>query len=143
VADIVSDFPIKAPRERVFEAISTPGGLDHWWTKSSAGEPRRDAVYQLDFGPGFHWQGVVTRFEPPGRFELEIVAADADWLGTTLAFELDQGPDSTVVRFSHRGWPNPNDHWRVSCYCWPMYLRIMRRWLEHGETVPYEQRLDV
>jgi len=30
----------------------------------------------------------------------------------------------------------------VSCYCWAMYLRIMRRYLEHGESVPYERRLD-
>jgi hypothetical protein len=28
-------------------------------------------------------------------------------------------------------------------YCWAIYLRVLRRWLEHGERVPYEQRLDV
>jgi uncharacterized protein YndB with AHSA1/START domain len=30
----------------------------------------------------------------------------------------------------------------VSCYCWAMYLRVLRRYLEHGERVPYEGRLD-
>ena len=54
-----------------------------------------------------------------------------------------EGTDSTRVRFYHTGWPTENEHWRVSCYCWPMYLRIMRRNLEHGETVLYENRLDV
>jgi uncharacterized protein YndB with AHSA1/START domain len=34
-------------------------------------------------------------------------------------------------------------HYRVSCYCWAMYLRILKRYLEHGETVPYAKRLDV
>ncbi|MBI3448600.1 MAG: hypothetical protein HY049_06775 [Acidobacteria bacterium] len=47
------------------------------------------------------------------------------------------------MRFHHTGWPTANEHWRVSCYCWAMYLRLMRRFIEHGETVPYEDRLDV
>ncbi|MCH8956850.1 SRPBCC domain-containing protein, partial [candidate division KSB1 bacterium] len=36
-----------------------------------------------------------------------------------------------------------NEHYRVSCYCWAMYLRLLKRYVEHGETVPYEDRLDV
>ena len=32
---------------------------------------------------------------------------------------------------------------RTSCYCWVMYLRILKRYVEHGEMVPYERRLDV
>lgn len=47
------------------------------------------------------------------------------------------------VRFYHTGWPTENAHWRISCYCWAMYLRVMRRYLEHGDIVPYENRLDV
>jgi len=49
----------------------------------------------------------------------------------------------TQVRFSHRGWSEANDHYRTSCHCWALYLRILRRHLEHGEKVPHEQRLDV
>jgi hypothetical protein len=35
-----------------------------------------------------------------------------------------------------------NEHWRISCYWWAMYLRVLRRYLEHGESVAYEDRLD-
>jgi hypothetical protein len=28
-------------------------------------------------------------------------------------------------------------------FCWAIYLRIMRRHLEHGDIVPYENRRDV
>lgn len=49
----------------------------------------------------------------------------------------------TLVHFSHRGWRDANTHYRVSNCCWAMYLRILRRNIEHGETVPYEKRLDV
>ena len=36
MADIIHYFPISAPRSQVFAAISTPEGLDTWWTKRSA-----------------------------------------------------------------------------------------------------------
>ena len=39
--DIFHDFTIVAKRGAVFEAITTPRGLDEWWTKTSSGE--RDA----------------------------------------------------------------------------------------------------
>lgn len=37
------------------------------------------------------------------------------------------------------GGPRQN---RISCNCWALYLRILRRWLEHGEAVPYDKRLE-
>ena len=47
------------------------------------------------------------------------------------------------VLFYHKGWPSENECWRVSCSCWAMYLRLLRRNLEYGEFVPYEKRLEV
>ncbi len=49
----------------------------------------------------------------------------------------------TQVRFSHSGWADANDHYHTSCFCWAMYLRILKRYVEHGELVPYEKRLEV
>lgn len=62
MADILQEFIIKAPRDRVFELVSTPSGLDYWWTKSATGEAREGAEYALSFGLGFDWRGKVTRF---------------------------------------------------------------------------------
>ncbi len=59
--DIYHHFPIKAPARKVFAAVTTPEGLDAWWTKSSAGKPEKGGEYRLDFGPGYEWKAVVTR----------------------------------------------------------------------------------
>jgi len=48
-----------------------------------------------------------------------------------------------MVHFYHKGSPSVNAHYRVSCHRWALYLRILRRYLEHGEFVPYADRLDV
>jgi hypothetical protein len=49
----------------------------------------------------------------------------------------------TAVNFYHTGWPQKNEHYKISSYCWAMYLRILKRHLEYGESVPYEKRLQV
>lgn len=143
MADIFHDFPVKAPLIRVYEAVSTPGGLDTWWTKRSAGQPVEGSEFELWFGSEYDWRARVARAVSPAEFELEMTRADADWLGTRIGFHLNEQADATQVRFYHTGWPTFNEHWRISCYCWAMYLRILRRRLEHGEEVPYERRLDV
>jgi uncharacterized protein YndB with AHSA1/START domain len=42
MADIFHDFPINVPVDRVFSAVTTPEGLDTWWTQRSAGRPEDD-----------------------------------------------------------------------------------------------------
>jgi hypothetical protein len=83
----------------------------------------------------------VTRCVPGEAFEIEIVRAGEDWTGTRVGSQLAEG--ATRVRFHHVGWPKLNEHYHVSCSCWAMYLRVLKRYLEHGERVPYEKRLDV
>jgi len=141
--DILQEFPIAAVAARVYEAVSEPTLLDEWWTLGSTGAAEVGAEYDLDFGPGYRWGAVVTKAERGAAFELRITRADPDWLGTLVGFELEPVEHGTLVRFSHRGWPSANAHYRVSCHCWALYLRIMRRHLEHGESVPYDQRLAV
>jgi uncharacterized protein YndB with AHSA1/START domain len=144
MADILQEFTIKAPRKRVFETMATPAGLNRWWTKSAAGEAKENCEFELFFGPGDDWRGKVTRYSPESTFELLITEAHPDWVGTRVGCRLEaESPDVTRVRFYHTGWPKENEHWRVSCYCWAMYLRLLRRYLEYGEVVPYENRLDV
>jgi uncharacterized protein YndB with AHSA1/START domain len=141
--DIIQDLTINAAPARVFEMMAMPHGLDQWWTKSSSGTPILGTTYTLGFGPGYDWKARVTAADPGAKFELELTDAHPDWLGTRVGCELrGDGKRGTQMRFYHTGWPSANEHWSVSCYCWAMYLRIMRRYVEHGESVPYESRLD-
>ena len=143
--DILHDFPIQSPIQRVFEILVSPEGLDAWWTRESGGTPALGAEYRFWFGPEYDWRGVVSAFERPARIEWRMTVADADWLGTRVGFRLSPGAEAgtTQVEFRHLGWPERNAHYRISCFCWAMYLRLLRRYLERGEVVPYDNRLDV
>jgi uncharacterized protein YndB with AHSA1/START domain len=140
--DVFQDFPIKATARQVFEAVSAPAGLDAWWSQRTSGQAGQGAVYELGFGPGYNWLARVSRYVPDSEFELELIEADGDWTGTRVGFRLDQDKDVTRVRFYHTGWPEANEHYRVSCHCWAMYLRLLRRYVERGEVVEYDGRLD-
>lgn len=140
--DILHSFPIRAAAGKVFDAISTPAGLDSWWTSHAAGKPAEGAEYQLGFGPDYEWRATVSRFVPPTEFELHLTRCDPDWQDTRVRFRLEPDGGLTRVRFEHAGWGEANDHYQVSCYCWAMYLRLLRLYLETGQTVAYEERLE-
>lgn len=141
--DVVLDLSIKASAPQVFQAVSTPTGLDSWWTKRSDGSAVEGKEYELSFGPDYGWRAVVSKCAPDGEFELTLTDADEDWRGTRVGFRLEEKNGTTQVRFHHLGWPQANEHYRVSCYCWAMYLRLLKRYVEHSEVVPYEDRLEV
>jgi uncharacterized protein YndB with AHSA1/START domain len=140
--DVFQDFPIKAPARQVFEAVSTPAGLDAWWSQSSSGQAEEGAEYKLGFGPGYDWLARVSRCVPDTEFEFELTEADGDWKGTRVGFSLEESNGVTQVRFHHTGWPDANEHYRVSCHCWALYLRLLRRYVERAEVVEYENRLE-
>jgi uncharacterized protein YndB with AHSA1/START domain len=140
--DILHDLPVAASPARVFRAVSAPEELDRWWTRRASGPPVEGAEYELWFGPRYDWRARVTQCLRPRAFELELTRADADWLGTHVGFTLEERDGGTEVRFHHTGWPEENAHYRVSSFCWAMYLRLLKRHVERGESVPYDQRLD-
>lgn len=142
MASILHEFVIKAAPQGIFEAMTSPAGLDQWWTHYSSGEPRLDSTYALGFGPEYDWEARVTRCLKDQEFELELVEASDDWLGTRVGFRLEPLGDHTQVSFWHAGWKEETHHFRTSTFCWAMYLRLLRRYVERGEAVPYEERLD-
>lgn len=142
--DILMDFPVSAPPEAVYRAVSTPAGLDQWWTLTSSGSAEIGAMMALGFGPEYQWTARVTQCVTDREFELELVDAMPDWIGTRVGFSLaPTAGGGSQVRFRHVGWAEASDHFRRSAYCWAMYLRIMKLGVEEALRVPYAQRLDV
>ena len=143
MADILHSFVINAPLKAVFKNISTPKGLNNWWTKSAKGRAELNEMYTLDFGPGYKWEAVISKYIANKALEFQLTDASDDWVDTKVGFVLDNKKDITEVHFYHKGWPKNNEHYRISSFCWAMYLRILKRYVEFGEQVPYEKRLDV
>jgi uncharacterized protein YndB with AHSA1/START domain len=143
MADIYHTFRINAPASEVFEAIGSADVVSAWWALTAAGTPGLGEIYDLNFGPGYLWQAEVTIYEPDKRFEWQMIDAQSEWMNTRVGFSLEADEKGTVASFYHTGWPDENDHFKTSSYCWAMYLRIMKRHIECDEFVPYDERLSV
>ncbi len=140
--NILHEFPVNGTADKVFQAVATPEGLDSWWTLRCSGKPEIGHEYELWFGSGYDWRAKVSRCRPGVEFELEITRADSDWTGTRVGFRLAERDGTTQVNFHHSGWPEANQHYRISTFCWAMYLRLMKKYVEQGAVVPYEVRLE-
>lgn len=143
MTDIIHRFQINSPVEEVFRAISSPDGVSHWWSLNASGVPDFDQEYQLDFGPGYHWKAKVAKYTRNKNIEWLMLDTDSDWEETSVGFELEPADGITKVRFYHKGWKENNHHYETSSFCWAMYLRILKRYVEYGESVKYEDRLNV
>lgn len=143
MADLFHYFPINTSVERVFEAISTPEGIDKWWAKTTSGKVAVGETFHFYFEPDYNWTAVVSKCIPNKEFELTMQTSDEDWKGTKVGFRLADKHNVTEVEFYHTGWKVDNEHLRISNFCWAMYLRILKRNLEFGEFVQYADRLSV
>lgn len=138
--DILHDLWINAKPIQVFKAVSTSKGLNSWWTLDSEGLPEENNTYRFYFGPDYDWKGKVIDVDAPEAITWRMEQCDKDWDETEVGFNIIQKGSQSHVQFSHRGWPEKNEHFRRSSYCWATYLRLLKRYIEHGEFVPYEHR---
>lgn len=141
MAEIHHQLVINASAEDVFEAITHPDSLSQWFTQKASGQPVKGEVYSLEFGPEDQWKGIVIQCERDRSVEWKMVKAHEDWIGTAFGFELiAKSPIQTQVIFNHKGWKQASEHFRMTSYYWAMYLRLLKRFLELGEIIPFQDR---
>ena len=99
--DIFHYFPINASIAKVFDAISTPNGLDKWWTKRSSGKVDIGETFHFHFEPDYNWTAVVSKCTPDKEFELTMQNSDQDWKGSKVGFHLIDKNSVTEVQFYH------------------------------------------
>ena len=138
--DILHELQIGAPSAAVYEAVSSAEGLSAWWTLRTEGVPVLGQLYTLDFGPEYIWSARVTSCLAPDHIEWEFINAEPDFTGTRLRIELNESTGKTTATLAHTGWKEANAHFRVSSYCWALYLRLLRLYVEEGTIVPYSER---
>lgn len=136
------DLPINGTIDAVFDAVSTAEGFEKWWSDGGTGIREVGGIYRFDFGPGYCWSGTVEKLIPRRLFVLRMNESDADWKDTLVEFRVRSFGEAVELSFEHSGWPKRNDHFRSSNYCWAMYLRCLKLYIEEGIILDYGRRLD-
>lgn len=124
-------FHIDAPKQKVFDAISTIEGLASWWTAQTSGSSIKDGIIQFRFieaGPDMK----VAELKPDEKVSWECIASAHGWLGHTFTFLLDENDGKTRVRFSHDGWNEQDDFYAGCSMSWGRYLESLRQLCQTG-----------
>lgn len=138
---ILHDFYINVSKEKVFEAISSPNGLNNWWTLQCTGQAKLDEEYNLYFGDEYNWFAKVSKFKMNEEIEFKMTKATEDWQPTRFVFILtEEKPNVTYVQFYHSNWQEANKNYRISSYCWGSLLSQLKQYLEKGIITPFEAR---
>lgn len=140
MADILHNVYIKESPENVFKAISTGEEIQKWWTKRSTGTPVKGNIYELYFSDEYDWAAELIDIEENVKCKWKVITADEDWTNTVFGFHLSEQADRTLVEFYHKDWRETNEHFRRSSYCWAMYIRLLKDYVEEGNITLFDQR---
>jgi uncharacterized protein YndB with AHSA1/START domain len=141
--DIHHNFVIKSASEKVFDAFSTPDGLDSWWTLQSKGKPEIGNRYTFFFGPEYDWRAEVIHLVPGRELTWKMVQTMEDWKNTTVGFQLKEIERNTHVHFFHLGWLEASEHFGITTYCWGELLKGLKKYVEEDIIIPHAKRNEI
>jgi uncharacterized protein YndB with AHSA1/START domain len=144
--DIRHRVGVFAPQQKVYEALSTTRGLSQWWTRDVRGDEQQGKELEFYFGgEGPAAVMRVAELVPAERVVWECVGGAADWIGTTITFEVYPGPKDgeTVVKFTHADWREAVEFMHHCSTQWAYFLIGLKAGLETGVWQPYPEALSV
>jgi uncharacterized protein YndB with AHSA1/START domain len=138
--DILHRVGINAPPKKVFNALTTVEGLQHWWVVATAGEAKEGGV--IDFG---FCKMKVLEAKPQKLVHWKCVSGPEEWLGTEVSFQLKWEEAQTFILFKHAHWKKPVEFMHHCSTKWAVFLISLRDWLEReeGRPSPYDVKIHV
>ncbi|MES2811101.1 MAG: SRPBCC domain-containing protein [Bacteroidota bacterium] len=138
---IYHDFSINNSINNVFDTVSTPYGLDNWWTNRSSGKQEIGSVFNLYFTDEYNWFAEISILKHNTQVEFKMTKSMEEWLPTSFGFILkEEKPGVTTVQFYHKDWAEISKEFRVASFCWADLLRQMKQYLEKGIITPFNER---
>ena len=143
---------------RIYDALTTQEGLAAWWTPDAKVTPVRDSLARFHFGPDYFKEMKITELEASRRVKWTCLKGAAEWVGTTVAFELfpgdrerllrshreasdqisqGQGDSATLVVLSHDDWREYTPMFAECNYTWGRFLTSLKLLCETGQGQPW------
>jgi len=138
---IYHDLLINTSAANLFNAVSKPAELINWWPLTCSGEEKLNAVYNLNFTDTYNWFGKVITYKPPTSFHIQMTQSNANWDPTSFGFDIEEISNNKVqLHFWHKNWQDCNAEFKQSSFCWAMLLNGLKKYVERGIVIPFEER---
>jgi uncharacterized protein YndB with AHSA1/START domain len=141
MVDILHRVGITTTPDKVYDALTTTEGLAAWWTNDTAGDG--DDTLRFRFGPPGGFDMKVIELQPNTQVKWEVVDGPAEWIGTTVSFDLRQDGEWTIVLFEHAGWREPVEFMNHCSTKWASFLLSLKSLVETGTGAPYPRDVQI
>ncbi len=147
MADIIHRVGIKAPRAKVYAALTTTEGIAGWWTRETSGGKQAGSVevrFSTHSGERAEMRFEMRQLRLDQQVEWRFTSGPAEWIGTDVTFSLTQEGETTVVVFGHRNWREPAEFMAHCSMKWATFLLSLRQLVEtgHGHPAPDDLKID-
>lgn len=148
MVDIRHKVGIKAPIEKVFQALCTEKGLANWWTLDTKADTRKGGKIEFSFekrlDKEYDVQVEITELVEGRTVAWKVLNGPEEWMGTQISFDLQEDSEKvTVVDFKHTNWKNTTD-FMIQCNTkWAVFLLSLKDLVEtgHGKPFPNDIRI--
>lgn len=149
MVDIVHRIGIKAPATQVYKALTSVGGLAHWWTEEVQGDEEVGGKIAFDFRTKAgeligHMVMEVKELKPQQEVRWTCLEGPAEWVGTDITYQLSEQDGQTLVIFGHRNW---REWVEFTAHCsmkWAVFMLSLREYVEtgKGKPSPHDVKID-
>jgi len=142
--EIWHEILIHASPAELYQAVTDPQQLAHWWTidvrgKSAVGE-------KLEFWfSGFRGSVMeVTSLETGQLARWRVIDGGVeDWIGTEVEFRIFQEQGKTLLHFRHSKWKEDAKIFPHCSLGWAIFLLSLKEFVETGKGRPHPYDMPV
>ena len=141
--DINHQVGIKAPPEKIYEALTTNKGLADWWTNDVSGAGEVGSVIEFRFnggGPDFMICELIPNQTVKWKHSGSMPEA---WIETEIIFNLREHDEQTFVRFTHLNWKEPSDFMAHCSTKWAVFLISLKGAIETNQGRPFPNDIQI
>ena len=132
----------KSSANAAYKALTGCEGLSAWWADGTTGDSDKvGGVIKFRFGDRGGFDMKVLEVQQERRVAWQVIDGPAEWIGTTISFDLKQEGDWTIISFKHQGWKEPVDFMHHCSTKWAVFLLSLKSLLETGKGAPYPDDL--
>ncbi len=147
MVDILHRVGIKSSLGEVYKALATRDGVAAWWTNDTQGESKVGGTLKFRFSSGGVEVGCievkVLALHPAELVLWDVVDGPAEWIGTTISFELRQDGEYAIVLFKHQGWKEPVEFMHHCSTKWAIFLMSLKSLVETGKGAPSPEDIKI
>jgi len=137
MADIVNEFTIEAAPQRVWNALTQPDEIGHWWTNDLNATPEVGTQAEFRFRQGtFVIQFEVAELDQDEKVHWISRQGPPHWAGTSVTWQLTPVQNGTKLVLTHDGFAQIDEGYEQTRGNWKYFVDSLKSYLETGKGTP-------